>query len=94
MQMSQLFFLKDKSSTVHLSGKFKSFSDFSGLKPNTERDPSGSLWYDMYWLNKWSCQNLRCILLLQLENKRRKNFYNIISNIQGGLNLWRMRNLT
>ena len=47
MQMSQLFFLKDESSTVHLSGKFKSFSDFSGLKPNTERDPSGSLWFDL-----------------------------------------------
>ena len=60
----------------------------------TERGPGGSLWYEMYWLKKWSYQNLRCILLIQSGNKRRKKFYNIISNIQGVLNLWRMRNLT
>ena len=48
----------------------------------------------MYRLKKGSYQNLRCILLLQSENKRRKNFYNIISNTQGVLNLWRIGNLT
>ena len=31
------FFLKDEDSIVHLSEKFKLFSDFSGLKPNTTK---------------------------------------------------------
>ena len=30
-----VFFLKDENSIVHLSEKLKLFSDFSGLKPNT-----------------------------------------------------------
>ena len=31
------FFLKYENSIVHLSKKFKLFSDFSGLKPNTTK---------------------------------------------------------
>ena len=31
------FFLKDEDSVVHLHEKFKLFSDFSGLKPNTNK---------------------------------------------------------
>ena len=31
------FFLKDENSIVHISEKFKLFSDFSGLKPNTTK---------------------------------------------------------
>ena len=30
-------FLKDKNSIAHLSKKFKLFSDFLGLKPNTAK---------------------------------------------------------
>ena len=39
-------------------------------------------------------KNLRHILLIKLENKDENIFYNIISNIQGLLSLWRIRNFT
>ena len=42
---------------------------------------------------KWSYQNLMYIPLIQSENKRWKKNFNIFSNIQGVVNLWRIRNL-
>ena len=51
----------------------------------TEKCPSASLWYEMYWLKKWSYQNVRCILLIQSENEAQKKIYNIISKIKGFL---------
>ena len=69
----------------------KLFSDFLGLL-NAKllevywKGATGSLWYEMYWFKKQSYQNLRHILLIQSENEK--------PNIQGMLNLWRMRNLT
>ena len=47
------FCLKDENSVVHLSEIFNLFSDFSGLKPDTNKreiagiGPNGSLWYEM-----------------------------------------------
>ena len=32
-----IFFLKDENSIAHFSEKFRLFSDFSGLKPNTTK---------------------------------------------------------
>ena len=66
------FFLKDKNSIVHFFEKFKLFPDFLRLKQNTIKCEIGSLWYKMYWFKKWSYQSLRCILLIQSENKRWK----------------------
>ena len=99
------FFLKDENSIVHLSKKLKLFSDFSGLKPNTtecEVTGIGVLKGVQVAVCGMKCIDLRneAIKILGVyfsynqKIKDDKNFYNIISNIQGVLNLWRMRNLT
>ena len=104
------FFLKDENSIVHLSEKLKLFSDFSELKPNItkcEVAGIGVLKRDHATVCGMAVCNVKCINLRNeaikilgvyfsyLEKiKDDKNFYNIIWNIQGILNLWRMRNLT
>lgn len=97
------FFLKNENSIFHLSERFKPFSDFSVLKPNTancEIAGKGA----MKGSNPAVC-GLRCIDLRyeaikiraryfshNQKTKDEQNFY-IISNFQGVLNLWRIRNL-
>ena len=99
------FFLKDENSIVHTFKKLKLFSDFSGLKPNTtkcEVAGIGVLKGVQVTVCGIKCIDLRneAIKILGVyfsynqKIKDDKNFYNIISNIQGVLNLWRMRNLT
>ena len=69
------FSLKDENSIVHLSEKLKLFSDFVGLKPNTTKcqvAEIGVLKEVQVAVCGMKCiENLRCILLLQRENKRR-----------------------
>ena len=97
------FFLKNENSIFHLSERFKPFSNFSVLKPNTancEIAGKGA----MKGSNPAVC-GLRCIDLRyeaikiraryfshNQKTKDEQNFY-IISNFQGVLNLWRIRNL-
>ena len=99
------FFLKDEISIVHLSEKLKLFSDFFGLKPNTtkcEVAGIGVLKEVQVAVCGMKCTDLRnkAIKILSVyfsynqKIKDDKNFYNTILNIQGVLNLWRMRNLT
>ena len=99
------FFLKDENSIFHLFEKLKLFSDFSWLKPNTtkcEVAVIGVLKGVQVAVCGVKCIHLRneAIKILGVyfsynqKIKDDKNFYNIISNIQGVLNLWRMRNLT
>ena len=90
------FFLKDENSIVHLSEKFKLFSDFSGLKPNTtkcEIAGIGVLKGVQVAVCGMKCIDLRneAIKILDVYfsyNQKiidDKKFYNIISNIQGDL---------
>ena len=97
------FFLKNENSIFHLSKRFKSFSDFSVLKPNNancEIAGKGAL-----KRSNPAIRGLRCIDLgyeaikiraryfsHNQKTKDEQNFY-IISNFQGVLNLWRIRNL-
>ena len=80
-------------------------SDFSGLKPNTtKRETSGTsvlkgFKTEVYRmkridLRKEAIKILGVYFSYNQEKKDNENFYNIISNIQGALNLWKMRNLT
>ena len=99
------FFLKDENSIVHLSEKLKLFSGFLGLKPNTTKYEVAGIGV-LKGIQVAACSmkfiNLRneAIKILGVyfsynqKIKDDRNFYNIISNIQGVLNLWRMRNLT
>ena len=99
-----IFFLKDENSIVHPSEKFKLLFDFSGLKPNTTKcEISGGVLKGVQAVAcGMKCNDLRNeaikILGVYFSNNRKindeKNFYNIISNIEVVLNLWRMRNLT
>ena len=63
----------------------------------TKRGASSSLWHEMYWLRKWSYQNLGCYFSSNVKIKYNGNsliaFYSLISNIQGVLNLWGIINL-
>ena len=79
------FFLKDENSTVHLSEKFKLFSDFLGFKPNTDKckiTGIGVLKGVQVAVCGMKCIDLRneamkildIILLIQSENKRRTKF--------------------
>ena len=99
------FFLKDENSIVDLSEKLKLFSDLSGLKPNTTKCEVAGIRV-LKGVQVGNC-GMKCIDLrneaikilgvyfsYNQKIKDDKNFYNIISNIQGVLNLWRMRNLT
>ena len=90
------FFLKDENSIVHLSEK---------LKPNTTKcEVAGIsvLKEVQVAICGMKCTELRneAIKILGVyfsynqKIKDDKNVYNIISNIQRVLNLWRMRNLT
>ena len=99
------FFLKDENSIIHLSEKFKLFSNFSGLKPNTIKCKIAGI--DVLkgiqpTVCRMKCIDLRneAIKILGVyfsynqKIRDQKSFYNITANIQGVLNLWRMRNLT
>ena len=100
-----IFFLKDENSIVHLSEKFKLFSHFSGLKPNTTKCEIAGIavlkgvQVAVYGMK---CTDLRneAIKILGVcfsynqKIKDDKIFNNIISNIQGVLNSWGMRNFT
>ena len=99
------FFLKDENSTVHLSEKFKLFSDFSGLKPNAtkcEIAGIGVLKRVQATVCAMKCTDLRNeaikILGIYFSNnqkiKNEKKNFNIISNIQGVPYLGRIGNLT
>ena len=97
------FFLKDENSIFHLSEKFKLFSDFSGLKLNTTKCEIPGIGvlkgvqaavYDMKCIDL-SNEAIKILGVYFSYNQKIKDIiYNIISNIQGVLNLWRMRNLT
>ena len=98
------FFLKDGISIIYSSEKLKLFYDFLGLKPSTTKcDITGigvlkevQAVCEIKYINLRNevIKNLRHILLIKLENKDENIFYNIISNIQGVLNLWRIRHFT
>ena len=79
------FFLKDENSTVHLSEKFKLFSDFLGFKPVTDKCkitgigvPKGIqvavCGMKCIDLRNEAMKILDIILLIQSENKRRTKF--------------------
>ena len=96
------FSLKDENSIVHLSKKW--IPDFSGLEPNTTKCEVAEIVVlkgVQVALGGMKCIDVRneaikilvvCFSYNQKINDN-KNFYNIISNIQGVLSLWRLRNL-
>ena len=99
------FFLKDENSIVHLSEKLKLFSVFSALKPNTTKCEVAGI--DVLKAVQVTVCGMKCtdlrnetIKILGVyfsynqKIKDDKDFYNITSNIQGVLNLWKMRNLS
>ena len=96
------FSLKDENPIVHLSKKL--IPDFSGLEPNTTKCEVAEIVVlkgVQVALCGMKCTDLRneAIKILgayfsyNQKINGNKNFYNIISNIQGVLSLWRMRNL-
>ena len=89
---------------MKISEKFKLFSDFSGLKPNTTKCEIARICV-LKGVQATVC-GMRCIDLrneaikilgicfsYNLKTKDQKKFYNI-SNVQGVLDLRRIRNLT
>ena len=91
-------YLSHKNSIVHFSEKFRSISDFSGLKPNTTKWKIawiGVLKEDQGAVCGMRCTDLRneaikVLGIYFLYNQKVKKC-NTISIIQGVLNLWRMR---